>query len=147
MLSWSCIHENQCKGYHSLQWVLEQGLLEVEKCESNIYKQLPDDETAKNIPLHSYFHINAQQNDIRYIYQIYPLWSNNKRPLRTLDRIQLCLFSSETMLTDVGKERLLFLTSFCKCLELICCGEQTIYRLNMCLSYKKSEWKLEKGVI
>lgn len=61
---------DQCKHYLSLQWLLEQNLLEVEKHESNIYKQLPDAETPKNILLHSDFHTNAQQNDIRYIYQM-----------------------------------------------------------------------------
>lgn len=140
----SC-HANQCKGCHSLQQLLKQGLLEVEWIK--YCKQLPDDKTAKNTPLHSYFHTNAQQNDIRYIYQIHPLWSNNKRPFSTPDRTQLCLFSSESLLTDVGKQSLLFLIFFSKCLELIWCGEQTIYRPNMYLLYRKPDWKLEKGVI
>lgn len=48
-------------------------MLEVEKHESNIYKQLPDAETPKNILLHSDFPTNAQQNDIRYIYQMHLL--------------------------------------------------------------------------
>lgn len=56
----------------------------LKECESNIYKQLPDAEPPKNILLHSDFHTNAQQNDIRYVYQMYLLWSNNKRLLEPL---------------------------------------------------------------
>lgn len=73
------------------------------------YRQLPADETAKSIPLHSHFHTNTQQHDIRYIYQMYVLQSSNKRSFTTSDHMQLYLFSCETMLTDVEKQRLLLL--------------------------------------
>lgn len=142
---WSHIHENQTS--HWFQQVLEQGLLEVEKCEWNIYKQLPADETAKSIPLHPHFHTNTQQHVISYIYQMYVLRSNNKRPFTTSDHMQLYLFSCETVLTDVKKQRLLLLIPFCKCFRLIWRTEQPIYSLNMHSPHKELEWNLKEPKI